>query len=118
MGASPLKALAYAMGGVSYMLHAHIDHVVKYQLMPDTAKGEALTRWGTIVGIKRSIGAKATGLIQIDNPGSVDHHTLISDNGKLYTATKLANTMSGFRCEALELGQAPTLYLQKLGWLS
>ena len=63
MGASPLKALAYSMSGVSYMLHAHIGNVAKYQLMPDTAEGDSLRRWAKIFDLQPQTSSRAMGSI-------------------------------------------------------
>jgi uncharacterized phage protein gp47/JayE len=103
IGASPLQALAYAMSGIAYMLHTHMDHIAQYQLMPDTAKGESLDRWAAIFGLLRNPATKSKGLITITGQ-SIEALTkldLIGSNGEKYTALRAGDT---FHCESVGTG--------------
>jgi len=91
---SPLYGLSYALSGAAFMLHTHIDHVGKYQLLPDTAQGEELERWAHLFEITRAPASTAKGQIGIH---PLDDESLkllktqstlefLSSNGKLYQA--------------------------------
>ena len=105
MGASPLQALAYAVSGVSYMLHAHIHHVGTYQLMPDTAQGEDLDRWASILNIPpRFKDSKSTGAITFTGANTESLRSplkLFSSTGQEYRAKEFG---SKFQCESVHSG--------------
>lgn len=104
---TPIPALAYACSGLAYMLHVHIDQAVQYQLMPRTAKGEALELWANSLGLKRRKASKAFGKIMIQ--GEVpSEFELTSDSGMTYQ-TRFDSIQNTYRCEAKEPGRSSNL---------
>lgn len=57
--------LARVEAGVAHSLHGHLDWVSK-QILPDTAEGEHLLRWGEILKTSRNPATKAVGTIQVN----------------------------------------------------
>lgn len=47
-----IKALSWAIAGVSHVIHGHLDWVTK-QIIPDTADAEYVERWANIYGLEK-----------------------------------------------------------------
>lgn len=100
-------ALGFAVAGMAYTLHGHVDWVRRQQF-PQSADADALSTWGDWLEVPRKAGARAQGAIATVGAGTVPVGTLYQDGaGNLYQVLSGAGT--AYVVQAVEMGSAQNL---------
>ena len=97
IGSSLLFVLAFVIGGISHLLHGHIEYVAR-QIIPDTARSDFLERWASFWGRFREVadfangGADFTGVNGTDIPAGTE---VQYGDGTLLTVDSLVTVAGG-----------------------
>jgi len=93
MVGSYLRALGVAIGGRSYEFYRVLEEV-RRQSYPDTATGDALTRWGLASRVTRKVASVATGSLIVTGVFGTTiplGTAFLSSDGVALTSTLLAS---------------------------